>query len=148
MNPAFGKALAFVLSWEGGYSNDPDDAGGETYKGITRKHHPDWQGWQFVAVSDWPNADKFVSDFYYQEYWLKAGCDTLEPHAAMIVFDTAVNMGIGRAKELLAGTTTWQDYLINRIDRYNNIAKQGNNIKFLRGWINRTISLYRIVQKG
>ena len=30
---------------EGGYVNDPDDKGGETYKGISRKANPNWAGW-------------------------------------------------------------------------------------------------------
>ena len=29
---------------------------------------------------------------------------------------------------------------IERIREYNRIAAQGNNIKFLRGWINRVIN--------
>lgn len=30
-------------------------------------------------------------------------------------------------------------YKLERIRYYNDIAKKGNNIKFLRGWINRTL---------
>lgn len=30
-------------------------------------------------------------------------------------------------------------YKLGRIKYYNNIAKNGNNIKFLRGWINRVL---------
>lgn len=143
----FDRALEFVLLWEGGYVNDPDDPGGETYKGISRKNWSQWGGWTFVDSKDLNGADAFVRDFYFEEYWMKAGCDKLEPHAAMIVFDTAVNMGVGRALELLKGTSTWQDYLIARIDKYNNMASRGNNIKFLRGWINRTISLFKTIQR-
>jgi lysozyme family protein len=33
---------------EGGYVNDPDDKGGETYRGIARKKHPSWRGWYKV----------------------------------------------------------------------------------------------------
>ena len=29
------KLVPFILSWEGGYVNDPDDVGGATNKGIT-----------------------------------------------------------------------------------------------------------------
>lgn len=31
----FSNLKKFILSWEGGYVNDPDDSGGETNKGIT-----------------------------------------------------------------------------------------------------------------
>jgi len=33
---------------EGGYCNNPKDRGGETYRGISRKYHPDWKGWSIV----------------------------------------------------------------------------------------------------
>lgn len=44
----FKIALDKVLSREGGYINDPDDKGGETYKGISRKYNPDWKGWRII----------------------------------------------------------------------------------------------------
>lgn len=31
-------------------------------------------------------------------------------------------------------------YKLNRIKRYNSIAAKGNNIKYLRGWINRVLN--------
>ena len=33
---------------EGGYVNDSDDAGGETYLGISRKNNPKWIGWKTI----------------------------------------------------------------------------------------------------
>jgi type VI secretion system secreted protein VgrG len=38
----FLKAFNTTMTFEGGYANDPDDAGGETYMGISRRYHPDW----------------------------------------------------------------------------------------------------------
>ena len=37
-----------LIFTEGGYVNDPDDAGGETYLGISRKHNPKWDGWKKI----------------------------------------------------------------------------------------------------
>ena len=33
----FNKAIAIILKHEGGYVNDPDDPGGETNMGITKR---------------------------------------------------------------------------------------------------------------
>lgn len=41
----FNLALKRMLGHEGGYSNDPDDLGKETYKGISRANHKNWSGW-------------------------------------------------------------------------------------------------------
>ena len=47
----------FLLSWplasrnEGGYANDPRDPGKETYRGISIRFWPDWQGWDFVHLA-------------------------------------------------------------------------------------------------
>ena len=37
-----------TMGIEGGYVDDPDDRGGETYKGISRKNHPAWEGWEII----------------------------------------------------------------------------------------------------
>jgi lysozyme family protein len=132
---SFEKAVAFVLTWEGGYSDDPDDAGSETNFGISKRAYP------HLDIKNLTKEEAI--NIYFNDYWLKAGCDALEDKLATIVFDTAVNLGVSRAKGFLTDTTDWRDYLISRIARYNEIAKLGNNIKFLRGWLNRTISLYR-----
>ena len=74
--PAFQKTMKF----EGGYVNDPDDRGGETYRGISRKHHPDWPGWGILkkAEENRYNIERRISDdalqaavreFYQAEFW-------------------------------------------------------------------------------
>ena len=37
-----------MLKREGFYNNDPDDMGGETYRGVARNYHPQWEGWAIV----------------------------------------------------------------------------------------------------
>src|SRR6478736_3168268 len=44
----FQKAYSHLIENEGGWNNDPTDKGKETYMGISRKHNPDWFGWQYV----------------------------------------------------------------------------------------------------
>ena len=44
----FLDAYSITLQHEGGYGNDPDDVGGETYKGISRVYNPSWKGWGLI----------------------------------------------------------------------------------------------------
>lgn len=44
----FEDAFGVVMADEGGYGNNPTDRGGETYKGISRRFHPDWNGWPVI----------------------------------------------------------------------------------------------------
>jgi hypothetical protein len=44
----FNISLQKTLNHEGGYGNDPDDLGKETYKGISRANHSKWVGWSSI----------------------------------------------------------------------------------------------------
>ena len=91
----FVQSLAFVLPWEGGYTDDPRDPGGATNKGIiqaeydaTRKKN----GLQTQSVRNITTAE--ASDIYLLEYWNPLNCDKLNPGVANCVFDSGVNSGI------------------------------------------------------
>src|SRR3712207_6059069 len=45
---SFDIALERTLEFEGWYSKHPADPGGETYRGIARRHHPSWPGWALI----------------------------------------------------------------------------------------------------
>lgn len=76
----FSHIIPSTLSHEGGYANHKNDKGGETYRGITRKHNPNWNGWAFIdnvkrtgeglnGVRDWfedkyNSTKNYVSDKY------------------------------------------------------------------------------------
>ena len=42
------KAYHMLTYHEGYYSNNPEDAGGETYCGISRRYFSHWVGWKFI----------------------------------------------------------------------------------------------------
>jgi len=65
----FEIALKNALSYEGGHVNDPDDIGGETYKGISRRYHPMWEGWGYIDVGDYVGADLYVYQYYLNNHW-------------------------------------------------------------------------------
>ena len=105
----FRIALQKILEAEGGYVNDPDDLGGETYCGIARKYHPNWAGW--VRVDEYKPSDKFpgilskdqalkswVGDFYREWYWTPIGLDAVESQElAEELLDMGVHLGVKRA---------------------------------------------------
>ncbi|GAH59133.1 unnamed protein product, partial [marine sediment metagenome] len=80
---------------------------------------------------------------YYQNYWLKCGCDELPYPFNIVVFDTAVNMGRRRATEFLNAYSDWRDYLLKRLYTYSKF-KQAK--LYFRGWANRTLDLYKMIK--
>lgn len=144
----FNKALQFVLKWEGGYSNNPNDKGGATNKGITQNTYNTWLRSKGQNLKDVRNiTDSEVREIYYNNYWLKAGCPSMTDKFAIIAFDTAVNMGVSRVGEFLkAAEYKYPDkFLLARIKKYNEFAKVGNQKVFLVGWLNRVFDLQNFV---
>lgn len=135
-NKDFDKALKFILKWEGGYSNDPRDPGGETKFGISKRSYPELDISKLTL--------KQAKEIYYKNYWLKAGCNELPFPFNIVVFDTAVNMGMRRAIEFLNAYNDWRDYLLKRIAFY---SKCKNAKIYIRGWVNRVVDLYILIGK-
>lgn len=100
---------------EGGYVNDPIDEGGETYRGVTRRFHPDWPGWSIVDKHKASSPDDFrtlldndqklyelVKQVYRRDYWNPIRGDEIpNQHVANKVFDTGVNQGVARSVRYL-----------------------------------------------
>ena len=104
----FLNAYKKTMENEGGYSKDPDDSGGETYRGITKKNFPDWEGWKIVDACQPDNLEiikndtleGFVQSFYLKNFWNANKLDQIDlliPELAERMFDDAVNMGSIRA---------------------------------------------------
>ncbi len=125
------QALDFVMRWEGGYTRDPHDPGGETKWGISRRAYPN------LDIKGLTRDE--AAGIYRRDYWDRAGCAGLPSPLDLVVFDTAVNTGVERALEFLSRTRCWKAYIIERIDYYNRL----DNRRYLHGWINRTVDLYR-----
>jgi lysozyme family protein len=110
---SFESAYKKTLEHEGGYVNDPDDAGGETYKGVARRFHSSWPGWMLIdGYKTRPNFPKnldndtdlqqYVKSFYRQNFWDQfAGDQIPDQDIGEEMFDTSVNMGIQRAVTFL-----------------------------------------------
>jgi lysozyme family protein len=88
----FDKAFAELLGNEGGYTNNPNDPGGETNWGVTLDTAR--ENGYLGAMKD---MDQSVAKaIYFKRYWLPA-FDALPYPVAFQVFDGAVNSGVGQA---------------------------------------------------
>lgn len=145
----FQRSLEFTLKWEGKLSNDPADPGGMTYRGISRKFHPFWEGWQYVDQQDWANADLCLEGFYMKYYWVPSGAGHYEFPLSCSVFDAAVNCGVKRALGWLEVSQSVDTFNNMRENYYNTLVeKKPARKKFLKGWLNRLNSLREVIKDG
>ena len=133
----FKNALQIVLRHEGGYGNDPDDPGGETYKGIARKIWSKWDGWVVIDLqkknqgfpkgldSDVGLQEK-VEHFYQVEFWDKVMGDKItNDEVATSIFDFAVNAGVKvssiLAQQVVEATAdgTFGDQSVSKINAFD-----------------------------
>lgn len=134
----FDEAFEKTAAIEGGYVFDPDDAGGETYKGISRRFNPSWRGWDIIDEVKKANRrkrkfdtifennkklQKEVRAFYRQLYWDRFWGDQIPvQEIAEELFDTGVNMGVHRAVRFLQESLN----LLNRNQKnYADIVEDG-----------------------
>ena len=144
MTENFNKIMEFIFLWEGWKSDDPDDAGGRTVWGICEKYYPDDVETMWNMTKE--ESKEYAKTIFRRDYWNRINGDNLPAKTDAVVMDTCVNMG-----HLFAEKISHYDMMtaiIERIKRYTEIAKVGNNIKFLRGWIRRVIDLYYFIKQN
>jgi lysozyme family protein len=124
----FQASLVAVLKEEGGYVNDPNDPGGETNLGISKRAFPDVDIKSLNATT--------VAPIYKRQYWDTIGGDSLASPINYIAFDCAVNQGPAFARMLLALTHDPAKFVAARMLRYRN---NPNWAKYGDGWTNRVI---------
>lgn len=137
----FDEEFDKVILAEGGYVNDPDDTGGETYLGISRKNNPKWVGWEVIDDIKKKYGTKNITSrlkkdvaltnraklLYKQNYWDVLELDDIPSQGiAHQLFDTCVNCGkttaIRIAQQVLMMTITgkWSDELKYNLMKYEN----------------------------
>jgi len=103
-------AYKITEKYEGGYVNDPRDNGGETYKGVSRKSNPNWEGWTIIDSCKKSNKnfkkilptiiklESTVQKLFKRKYWDKMrGDEFIDQDMANKLYDTCVNMGVTTA---------------------------------------------------
>jgi lysozyme family protein len=97
----FHQCLALVLKEEGGFVNDPQDPGGITNFGVTKKTFEEWVGHE-VTEDDMRGLDPSdVEDLYRQRYWDVVHGDGLPDGVDYAVMDCGVNSGTHESVKLL-----------------------------------------------
>lgn len=132
----FKEAFIATNSYEGGYSNNPYDRGGETYAGISLRHWPLWRGWEIIerhkhsctanelayTLDNDSELNELVYEFYEEHFWVKNSLMMFSQAVANELYDTGVNQGVVTAATHLQRALN----LLNRDERdYKNIKVDG-----------------------
>ena len=159
------KLAPFILKWEGGFINDPDDLGGATNKGVTLSTYMQYcrkKGYPVPTVERLKNlSDREWTEILKTMYWDRWKADQIESQSvANILVDwvwASGNYGIkipqrllGVAVDGIVGPKTidavnsrnprelFDMIKIARFDFIEDICrKRPANNKFKRGWLNR-----------
>ncbi|MEM2265224.1 MAG: glycosyl hydrolase 108 family protein [Candidatus Hadarchaeales archaeon] len=172
MTEKFKKCLQFTLKWEGGKVDHPADPGGRTAYGITQSVYNTWRKSKKLPPRDvWNITMDEVHQIYFEKYWTPIKCELLPPPLDLVVFDTGVNCGIGRAARWLNTALGLQPLMsvtnqtikkvkelkgdeVMKVARkvwelrkqhYETIVQRNPKLKvFLRGWMNRINDLRKV----
>jgi len=130
----FHIAHSEVMEYEGYYSDDPVDRGGETFMGISRRFHSDWSGWYIIDSlkhkKDFPDNLKHnellrlsVKELYKKNYWNRfMGDYVMSQEIANKLYDMSINIGVLRT----IGSLQRALNLLNRNQNdYSNIIEDG-----------------------
>lgn len=171
---SFRRALEFVLRWEGGYVNHPDDRGGATNQGITQAAYDRARRRWGLPTRDVRLLEDDERDrVYHEDYWIPGACELLRWPASLAQLDASVLHGPTRAVILLqralgvgddgiAGPVTraaasralsmevlYREMMVYRHFYYWDIFLNPNHgvtqlRSFGRGWRNRMADLHRM----
>jgi lysozyme family protein len=101
MKENFEACLALMLAHEGGFVNHPQDPGGMTNLGVTKRVWEEWVGHEVDEKQMRALTPELVAPLYKRKYWDAVRADDLVFGVDYCVFDVAVNSGPGRAIKFL-----------------------------------------------
>ena len=134
-DPDFDRSLRKTLKIEGGYTND---SGGPTMMGISSKANPD------VDLKRVASDPQYKADIYKSRYYDPVVTPDMTPEMKTLAFDTAVNHGVSKAKEMLGEAGGDPAKLLQLRQQHYDSLIADNPDKYGRydkGWRNRLASL-------
>lgn len=154
----FDQAIEVILKHEGGYVHNPNDPGGETKYGISKRSYPELNIRELTR--------DHAKEIYKQDYWQPLKLYMIDnANICLEIFDFAVNAGVSRSVKLAQKlVSTKEDGILGgitakainefegdfvkafkhaRIIYYEALAKNNSKLRiFLKGWINRVNGNY------
>jgi len=156
----FDQAVNVILKHEGGLVNNPNDPGGITNFGISKRSYPE--------VDIYNLTKEQAKEIYERDYWKPLRLYMIDnANVCLELFDFSVNAGLSRAVKMaqkLAGTK--EDGILGgitakainkfegdfvrafkhaRVIYYESLARNNHNLKmFLNGWLRRIETNYFI----
>ncbi|MGH7240196.1 MAG: glycoside hydrolase family 108 protein, partial [Candidatus Saccharimonadales bacterium] len=158
MQTNFDQSLKYVLLDEGGNSDDPNDPGGRTSRGITQGTYDSWCKLNNQPPGDvWNATDDAVKSIYHDQYW-NPYCDSLPGGVDYLYFDISVNSGRTQATRLfqkalgvtvdgmLGQITMSRIQSVDPIKLINAVSERRRDFyrslsqfsRYGKGWMNRT----------
>ena len=154
---SFDACLPIILKAEGGFTNNPNDPGGPTNLGITIGTLSDWLGRPATIDEVEALTPATAGQIYQADYYNASHASDCPNGVDLIVFDEAVNQGLGTAirslqaaagavvdgrfgpHTLAAVRNAAADDLINGIaaDRERRYRASPKFAYFGKGWLNR-----------
>jgi lysozyme family protein len=95
------KSFELMLESEGGYVNHPSDPGGMTNLGVTKRVWEEWVGRESNEKEMRSLTPEMVEPLYKRKFWDACKCDDMPSGVDYLVFDFAVNAGVGRSAKIL-----------------------------------------------
>ena len=135
-SPEFMQAVNHVLLMEGGDVNHPDDPGGETNYGISKRSYP------LINIKELTEAEAVA--IYHQDFWEPVAAKVSDLRLRMLAFDSAVNHGLGRALQWAESYDTFESYLAKRIRYYTDLSTFNT---FGRGWMRRVAHIVEVADR-
>lgn len=153
---SFAVSYAITKKHEGGYVNDPQDAGGETYRGVSRVYWSRWAGWEVIdhykrehpknihAATKAMDSDHYLREqvhiFYKGNFWDRVrGDEVTDQDVANELFDTGVNMSVYRATLFLQKAL---NLLNGNGKRYSDIMEDGRFGNYTLGTLKKYLARY------
>jgi lysozyme family protein len=150
MSDEFDQYTDQIIKFEGGYTNDKNDKGGETKYGIAKAFYPK------LDIKNLTIAQ--AKDIYFRDYWLKNGCDKIDRRLRFLYYDSCVTPGPSWSLKNLkalggdASKITPKNWTNARWAYYQSrIALDPTQADFREGWYNRSfksLNVQNALNKG